>query len=112
KKKKLSICRDFCQWQVKRGRLHGDPTLLIERAKSRQVYRTTFTPDQRCAIIAGQDSLRDRIALRLLFDYGLRKGALCAIQFGHFDHQRKRLTIFTKGQMVREISLLGLVFWK
>jgi len=32
---------DFFQWQVKRGRLHGDPTLLIERARSRQVYRTT-----------------------------------------------------------------------
>jgi hypothetical protein len=35
-----------------RGRLHGDPTLLIERARSRQVYRTTFSTDQRRAIIS------------------------------------------------------------
>jgi site-specific recombinase XerC len=110
--KNLSICKDFFQWQVKRGRLHGDPTLLIERAKSRQVYRTTFTSDQRRAIIAEQDSLRDRIALRLLLDYGLRKGALCAIQFKHFDHQRKRITVFTKGQKVRELPLPDPALWK
>jgi site-specific recombinase XerC len=110
--KNLSICKDFFQWQVKRGRIHGDPTLLIERAKSRQVYRTTFTADQRHAIIAGQDSLRDRIALRLLFDYGLRKGALCALQFQHFDHQRRRVTIFTKGQKIRELPLPDPALWK
>jgi hypothetical protein len=63
--KNLSIVKDFFQWQIRRGRLHGDPTLLIERAKSRQVYRTTFTTDQRHAIVAEQSSRRDRIALRL-----------------------------------------------
>ncbi|TMK24947.1 MAG: hypothetical protein E6G62_06855 [Actinobacteria bacterium] len=93
--------------QVKRGRLHGAPTLLVERARSRQVYRTTFTADQRRAIIAEQPLLRDRIALRLLLDYGIRKGALLAVQFKHFDHQRRRLTIFTKGQKVRELPIPG-----
>jgi site-specific recombinase XerC len=110
--KNLSIVKDFFQWQIRRARLHGDPTLLIERAKSRQVYRTTFTTDQRHAIIAGQDSLRDRIVLRLLLDYGLRKGALCAIQFKHFDHQRKRVTIFTKGQKIRAVPLPDPPLWK
>ncbi len=86
-----------------RGRLHGDPTLLIERARSRQVYRTTFSTDQRRAIVTEQPDLRDRLCLRLLLDYGLRKGALQAVRFKHFDHQRKRLTIFTKGQKVREL---------
>lgn len=94
-----------------RGRLHGDPTLPIERARARQVYRTTFTSDQRRAIIASAEDLRDRIALRLLLNYGLRKGALKAIQFKHFDHQRKRLTIFTKGQKVREMPLPHTAFW-
>jgi site-specific recombinase XerC len=110
--KNLSIFKDFFQWQVKRGRLHGDPTLLIERAKSRAVYRTTFTTDQRHATIASQVSLRDRIALRLLFDYGIRKGALLAIQYKHFDHQRKRLTIFTKGEKIRELPIPDPDFWK
>jgi integrase len=83
--KKLSILRDFFKWAVLRGELHGDPTLPIERARARGVYRTGFNTDQRRAIIASQEDLRDRTALRLLLDYGLRKGALTAVQFKHFD---------------------------
>jgi integrase/recombinase XerC len=109
--KHLSILKDFFRFQIMRGRLHGDPTLPIERARSRQVYRTTFSDDQRRAIIAEAEDLRDRIALRLLLDYGLRKGALQAIQFKHFDHRRKRLTIFTKGQTVRELPIPHTAFW-
>lgn len=109
--KNLSILRDFFKFQIVRARLHGDPTLPIERARSRQVYRTTFTGDQRRAILAEAVDRRDRIALRLLLDYGLRKGALKAIQFTHFDHQRKRLTIFTKGEKVRELPIPEASFW-
>ena len=109
--KNLSIIKDFFRFQIMRGRLYGDPTLLIERARSRQVYRTTFSTDQRRAIISEQPDLRDRLCLRLLLDYGLRKGALQAVQFKHFDHQRKRLTIFTKGQKVRELPLPHRAFW-
>jgi integrase/recombinase XerC len=109
--KNLSIVKDFFRFQILRGRLHGDPTLPIERARSRQVYRTTFTAEQRRAIAAEQPELCDRIALRLLLDYGLRKGTLQAIQFKHFDHQRRRLTIFTKGQKVRELPIPHTPFW-
>src|SRR5215469_5045887 len=96
--KNLSILRDFFKFEVLRGKLHGDPTLPIERARKRPVHRTTFTTDQRSAILASNPDRRDRIALRLLLDYGLRKGALQRVQFAHFDHQRRRLTIFTKGE--------------
>jgi integrase/recombinase XerC len=109
--KNLSIVKDFFQWQVRKGRLHGDPTLTIERARARGVYRTTFTNDQRRAIIASQESLRDRIGLRLLLDYGIRKGALQRIQFKHFDHFRKRVTIFSKGAKVRELPIPDPGFW-
>jgi integrase/recombinase XerC len=102
---------DFFKWQVRRGRMHSNPMLLVERARKRQTYRTTFTSDQRRAIIASAEDLRDRIALRLLLDYGIRKGALAKVQFKHFDHQRKRLTIFTKGQKVRELPLPHSAFW-
>jgi site-specific recombinase XerD len=109
--KHLSILRDFFKFQCLRGELHGDPTLAIERAKARGVYRTTFTPDQRRAIIASQESLRDRIALRLLLDYALRKGSLKAVQFKHFDHNRRRLTIFAKGGKVRNLPIPDQAFW-
>lgn len=78
---------------------------------ARAPARTTFSDDQRRATIAGAEGLRDRIALRLLLDYGLRKGALQNIQFKHFDHQRRRLTMFTKGQNVRQLPIPQPPFW-
>jgi integrase len=75
------------------------------------VYRTTFAQDHVRAIIASQDSLRDRIALRLLLHYGLRRGGLQAVQFKHFDHVRKRLTVFLKGGKVRTLPLPEPAFW-
>jgi site-specific recombinase XerC len=109
--KNLSILRDFFKHAINRGRLHGDPTLPIERAKPRQVYRTTFSNDQRRAILAQATELRDRIALRLLLDYGVRKGTLRAVQFKHFDHQRRCLTIFAKGQKVRALPIPDKALW-
>lgn len=62
--KNLSIIKDFFRWQVKQGRLKGDPTVLIERARSRDVYRPTYSDEQRRAILnSNQDSLRDSITL-------------------------------------------------
>jgi site-specific recombinase XerC len=101
----VSILRDFFRFHVLRTRLHGDPTLPIERAKARAVLRTTFTPDDRAAILASNPEFRDRLALRLLLDYGLRKGALQNVQFKHFDHYRKRLTVFTKGGTIRDLPI-------
>ena len=106
-----SILSEFFKWHLRRGRIRSNPMELVDRARKRVPYRTTFTADQHAAIIASADQLRDRIALRLLLDYGIRKGALGKIQFKHFDHQRKRLTIFTKGQQVRELPLLDPPLW-
>jgi integrase len=106
-----SIVRDFFKWACSRGYMRGNPTDGIERAKARQPHRTTFSSDDRKRIIAEQDDLRDQLALRLLFDYGLRKGALQPVQFRHFDHVRKRLTIFTKGGKVRDIPIPDPAFW-
>jgi integrase len=109
--KALSIISDFFKHHRLRDHLHGDPCLAIERARKRDVYRTTFTPDQTRAIIASAEHLRDRICLRLLLTYGLRKGALMAVQFEHFDHQRHRLTVFTKGKKIRQLPIPDPHFW-
>lgn len=107
----LSVIKDFFKWQVVRGELHADPTLAIERAKARDPHRETFTTDQFRAIIASQDDLRDRIVLRLMLTYGLRKGSIRACQFKHFDHVRKTVTVFAKGGTVRSLPVPDPAFW-
>lgn len=109
--KNLSIVRDFFKWAVLHGELHGDPTLPVERAKARGVHRETFSTDVCRALLADNPDLRDRVALRLLLDYGLRKGSLRAVQYRHFDHVRKRLTVFAKGGKVRELPIPHPSFW-
>lgn len=109
--KNLSILGSFFEFLVIRKRMLTDPTTPIEPARTGDVHRTIFTSDQQRAIIASADDLRDRIALRLLLHYGIRKGALKTIQFKHFDHQRKRLTIFTKGRKVRDLPIPHPAFW-
>jgi integrase len=109
--KALSIISDFFKHHRLRDHLQGDPCLAIERARKRDVYRTTYTPSQTRAIIASTDDLRDRVCLRLLLTYGLRKGAVLKIQYLHFDHARKRLTVFTKGGKVRELPIPDRHLW-
>jgi integrase/recombinase XerC len=110
--KNFSIIKDFFEFQILRFKLQGDPCRGIERAKARDVEREIFNPDQRRAIVASQDDRRDKLALRLLLDYGLRKGSLQAIRFKHFDHVRKRLTIFAKGGKVRQVPIPDPAFWE
>lgn len=113
--KNLSILKDFFKWAALKGKLHGDPTLAIVRHKKRDVHREVFNEQLRTRILTlGPDPEtmhRDRCLLTLLVKYGLRKGAIQKIQFKHFDHHRKRLTIFTKGGKIREIVIVEPEFW-
>ena len=107
----LSVIKDFFRWLSANGQLNGDPTLAIERAKARTPHRETFSVDQYRAIVASQDDLRDRICLRLLLIYGLRKGELRRARFKHFDHVRKTLTVFGKGGTVKPVPIPDPAFW-
>lgn len=110
-----AICADFFKWAAIKGKLHGNPMLPVRKRKKRGVYRAIFSADQRRAILGlGPDPdylRRDRICLRLLLDHGIRKGALRNIQFQHFDTNRRRLTIFTKGGKVQELALPDPKLW-
>jgi site-specific recombinase XerD len=66
--KNLSILRDFFKWAALQDKLHGDPTLRIQRARKRAVHRETFSGDQVHSVVASQPEVRDRLALRLLFE--------------------------------------------
>lgn len=109
--KNLSILSDFFKWQALRQRLLGDPTLPIERAKKKAIYRSTFTKEQVTAILAAARGPRERIALRLLLNYGIRKGTLQKVRLHHFSAERRHVVLFTKGQKVQTLPIPQQVIW-
>jgi integrase len=109
--KNHSYLRSLTKGMVLRGVLHGDPMLPIRRAKARGVHRETFSADQRLTIFAANPEQPDASALRLVLTYGLRKGALQVVRFEHFDFDRRRLTIFTKGGKVQIVPIPDPAFW-
>ena len=114
--KNLTILQQFFKWAALKGKIHGDPTLPLRRRKKRQTHREVFSADHTAAILAngpedGKYMYRDRVALRLLLEWGIRKGALNAIQYKHFDRARIRLTIFTKGEKVRDLMIPDEALW-
>jgi len=107
----LTVIADFFKWQVKHGYMKGNPADVVDRAKPRDSERRTFTEDQVHAVLASATELRDRIALRLLFVYGLRRGELLKLQVKHADYTRKKITIFGKGGKVRRLPIPHPAFW-
>jgi integrase len=85
------------------------------RHKKRDVHREVFAEDTILQIVTAgpdaEDLPRDRVALILLLVYAIRKGALRAIQFKHFDHQRRILTLFSKGEKIRPLRIPDADFW-
>lgn len=107
-----SVLSDFFDWHFDRGMLTRNPMLTIERATPRQVHRKTYSEYQRARLLATNPHPREQIAIRLLFDYALRKGALQNVQFKHFDWDRHRLTIFTKGEKIFIIPIVDDYIWR
>ena len=66
--------------------------------------------EKELAILAHNDR-RDGLALHLLLKEGIRKGALQGVQFRHFDHAQRRLTVFTKGGKVQTLPIVDPAFW-
>lgn len=50
--------------------------------------------------------------LRLLLDYGLRKGALRGVHRDDFDRQKLRLTITTKGEKIQTLPIPDPAVWR
>ena len=106
-----TILNDFFKFHRMRGRLKGDPMLNIEKARTEQPHRTTFSKNEITAILGSQAALRDKIAVRLMLHYGFRGGTMRKVQFKHFDFSRKTLTTFAKGGKVRSMGLPEPALW-
>jgi integrase len=74
--------------------------------------RTTFTVSERDAVLAAAGDPHDRVALRLLLDYGLRKSALRGVRLQHFDRERCWIWILTKNAKQQILPLVDAELWQ
>ena len=66
---------------------------------------------ERDLVLAAAEDPADRVALRLLLDYGLRKSALRGVRLQHFDPQRRTLWILTKNAKQQILPLVDDDLW-
>lgn len=95
----------FFKWAQAEFKLQGNPVVPIRSPRLRDVERELFSADDVVRIVAAQPELRDRVALKLLFLMGLRKGELAAIRFRDFDLGRRRLRVHGKGGKIRHTPI-------
>jgi site-specific recombinase XerC len=107
-----SVWVDFFDWAVRERRMVGNPARALASPKKRDVLIETFSREFVAKVLAGQDYLPDRLGCTLILVYGLRRGALSACQFKHFNFDRRELTVFTKGGRIYPIPIVQEDFWR
>jgi len=86
-------------------KLQGNPVVPIRSPRLRDIERPLFDRDVVDRIVAAQPDLRDRVALKLLFLIGIRKGSLAQLRLKDFDLGRRRVRIHAKGGKIRNLPL-------
>jgi integrase len=105
RKKVRAVLMSFFKWAQAEFKLHGNPVVPIRSPRLRDVERELFSAEDVVRIVAAQPELRDRIALKLLFLMGLRKGELAAIRYRDLDLGRRRLRVHGKGGKIRHTPI-------
>jgi integrase len=105
RKKIRAVLMSFFKWAQAEFKLHGNPVVPIRSPRLRDVERELFSAEDVARIVTVQPELRDRVALKLLFLMGLRKGELAAIRYRDFDLGRRRLRVHGKGGKIRHTPI-------
>jgi integrase/recombinase XerC len=109
----LSIWRDFFDWAIREGRgIHGNPARVLRAPKKRGVKREPFETNLVGKVLAIEDYLPDRLGVRLILEYALRRAELAAVQIRDFDFERKQLVVTGKGGKVRHVPIPDPAFWR
>ncbi len=105
RKKVRAVLMSFFKWAQGEFKLHGNPVVPIRAPKQRDVERELFDREVVERIVASQPELADRVAVKVLFMCGIRKGSLARIQLRDFDLGRRRVRIRAKGGKIQNIPL-------
>lgn len=106
-----AIYKDFCRWLYEEGRTEHNVAGRLRYPKRRKPPITDlFTDEEKAAIVAAQETIRDRLGVLLLLRAGIRKGELRHLQVRDVNLiDRLILVRRGKGGKARRIPIRGAV---
>jgi integrase/recombinase XerC len=105
--KNLSILSDFFKWAIEFEYMRGDPTVPIRRPKRRGVIRSVYAAGEAQRILDATVQPRERCAVWILCEFGLRKNELRTLQLKHYDIAARVLMVRGKGSKIRALPVVG-----
>ncbi|MBS0214009.1 MAG: tyrosine recombinase XerC [Proteobacteria bacterium] len=107
--RRLSACRSFLAWQVKRGLLAANPCTGIRAPKAPRKLPGVLDPDEMTQLVEvpADDLLgkRDRALLELMYSSGLRLSETCNLHWRELDLDGGLVRVTGKGSKVRIVPV-------
>lgn len=106
----LSGIRQFYQWSMREGRVHKDPSALIESPRLGRGLPKALSEQQVVALLEAPDvdsplGLRDRTMLEMMYATGLRVSELVGLQFTDLNMNQGVVRVMGKGGKERLVPL-------
>ena len=107
--RRLSACRSFYLWLLKRGRIDANPTDAIRAPKAARKLPQVLDVDEAVQLVeVATDAplgLRDRALLELFYSSGLRLSEVCALKWADLDFAQGLVTVLGKGSKQRIVPV-------
>ena len=107
--RRLSACRSYYLWLLKRGRIDANPADAIRAPKAARKLPQVLDVDEAVQLVeVATDAplgLRDRALLELFYSSGLRLSEVCALKWADLDFAQGLVTVLGKGSKQRIVPV-------
>lgn len=105
--KVISVLRTYWQWAEDEGHVRESPARRLKRPRKPKLQAKLLPRATDAKLIGAATTARDRLALLVLLDCGVRRGELAGIQIRDIDIARRTIVVTGKGRKARTIPIRG-----
>lgn len=105
--KVISVMRSFWGWAEEEGHVAGSPARRLKRPRKPKLEAKLLPNSTDAKLIGAAPSARDRLALLVLLDCGVRRAELAGVQVRDMDAARRTIVVTGKGRKARTIPIRG-----
>ena len=98
RKKVTSAIRSFWKWAEEEGHVDRSPAASLRTPKIPKRAPDLLPQAVDTQLLAAAHGVRDKLAVMILLELGVRKSELGSVRVGDFDLARRTITIFGKGR--------------